>query len=122
MLLVSTSPAAPEPAAPLVPAGESTSDPPPVPAGSADAAPASSSVSVTVPQPAGVGSVPMVLLVGPGQVVAQPPAPPTAVFETGSTPQNAPSADSSLVSGVDSAQEKVGCLEATIVLKMSNRM
>ncbi len=126
MLSVSTSPAAQKPAAPVVAAKESTSDPPLDTA--AEAGPGSTAVSVTVPKPATapmvfvgrVSAAPTVLLVGAGQVVTQPPAP-SAVSEAtgatqlilkpaaspGSTPQDVPSPDSSTASGVDPGQEKV---------------
>lgn len=123
------------PAAPLVAVEESTSNPSPV---SADVIPSSTAVPVTVPKPAiapmvfvgSVSSAPMVLVVGASQVVTQPTTPSTAVSETtettplilkpaaspGSTPQDVPSPDPSIISGVDSAQVKVGSLCAVLVL------
>lgn len=119
------------PAAPLVAAKESTSNPLPVSSGSAEAVPSSAAGSVAVPEAAiapvmfvGRGhSAPTVLLLSASQVVYQPPAPSAAVSETtGSTqlvlkpaaspewtPQDVPSPDSSSASDVDSAQEKVWC-------------
>lgn len=135
VLPVSTSPAAQ-----LVAAKESTSNPPLVSAESTDAIPSSTAVSVTVPKPAiapmvfvgRVSAAPTVLLVGASQFVTQPPRPSSAVSETtettqlilkpaaspGSTPQATPSPDSSVVSGVEPAQVKVGYLCAVLGLTL----
>lgn len=118
----------PSPAAPPDAENQSLSNPSPAPAGGVDAISTSAAASVSVPTAAiapmvfvsSDSSDHTVLVVGANQVVAQPPTPSPAISETaeatplitkpaaspGSTAQEVPSPESSIVKAVDSAKVK----------------